>query len=820
MLANHFKLAVRNLNKNKTSSLINLLGFTLGVTACLVIYVITSFELNFDTFHPDRERIYRVVGQSKFSKAAEFGPIGFAPRAVPKALREEVTGLETVASFHNVEMPVTIPNGANGATEPRHFERRNMGNDHAQIVAVEPQYFDIFQYEWLAGNRQVSLNVPNQVVLTEKRARLYFGDLPLSEIMGKEVVYEDSIRTTVSGIVRDWTQNSDFSFTDFISHSTINASSLKQQINLEEWNDVWSASQAFVKLPPGVKHEQVDTQLAAFSQKHFGPDHGTGDFLFIPALQPLSDVHFNADYRDNFSRQAHLPTLYGLMGIAGFILLIAAFNFINLATAQSVKRGREMGMRKVLGSSRKSLIAQFMGETLILTLLAVGFSLIAAPQVLDLIKSFIPEDLTFSVLRPDLFLFLGCMTLLTTLLAGFYPAWVMSSYKPVITLKGPNALIGNQKGSLRKSLIVFQFTFSLVFIIGTIIIGRQLDFIRDKDLGFSSDAVLLLDTRQDEKSAVLAQKLRQLSDVDRVTMQCFAPMDNNYMLTKMIYKGGPSELELEVSAKIGDEQFIPFYELHLLAGRNYLPGDSVRELVINRSFVKALGLQQPENAVGQLLEFNGKNYAIAGVVADFHEQSLHGSIKPTFITHFPDMSKNLGIKLRTRNNQISNLQTTLQSIEAQWASVFPDRKFEYSFLDESIAKVYASDRRTAQVVQGATAVAILISCMGLFGLITFMAEQRSKEIGVRKVLGASVASVVGLLSKEFLSLVLIALVIASPIAWFFMHKWLSNFAYRIDIQWWMFALAGLGAMVIAFLTVGFQSVRAALANPVDSLRSE
>ncbi len=818
MIQNYIKLALRNLYKHKTSTLINLLGLTLGVTTCLAIYVVTSFELSYDTFHPDSGRIYRLVGQSKFNKTDVFKPLGFVPRAVPKAIEAEVTGLETVARFHNIESGVEVPGGSG---EPKRFERRNMDTDKAQIVLAEPQYFDIFQYKWLAGNPKTALKEPNSVVLTEKKARLYFGDLPLSDIMGKEVVYRRDIRTTVTGIVQDWAQNTDFTFTDFLSESTIGSSAFKREINLEEWTDVWSASQCFVKLSPGTTAAQVNTQLAAFAQKHFGQAAGTRDFIFIPALQPLSDVHFNEDYRDNYSRKAHLPTLYGLMGVAIFILLIAAINFINLTTAQSAQRAREIGMRKVLGGSRGSLMLQFIGETLILTLLAAGMSLLLVPQVLSGFKTFIPEGVHFSAFRPDLLSFLAAVTILGTLLSGIYPAWIISSFQPAQTLKGQSALKGNQKGYLRKGLIVFQFVFSLVFITGAIIIGRQLQFIRDKDLGFSSDAVVLVSTPHDDKSKVLAEKIRQLSGVDRVAMQWFPPLGDGLMLTHMTYKKGDApDVEMDVSAKVGDENFIPLYGLRLLAGRNYLSGDTSREMVINQTFAKALGFKQPADAVGILLKFNDKDCPVAGVVADFHEQSLHTAIQPVFITNMPELAKDIAVKLNTGGRQMSDARATIAGIGQAWESVYPGKKFEYSFLDESIAKLYEREHKTAQLVDAATAIAILISCMGLFGLITFMAEQRTREIGVRKVLGASVASVVGLLSRDFLKLVLIAFVIASPVAYWLMNKWLADFAYRIDIKWWMFVLAGMAAMAVAFLTVGFQSMKAALENPVKSLRNE
>ncbi|WP_229367797.1 FtsX-like permease family protein [Fibrisoma limi] len=530
-------------------------------------------------------------------------------------------------------------------------------------------------------------------------------------------------------------------------------------------------------------------------------------------------MHFNHQYQDNYSRKAHLPSLYGMMVVAVFILLIAAINFINLATAQSVQRTREVGMRKVLGGSRQSLIAQFMSETLILTILAVGLALLLTRPMLSAFESFIPRGLSFSVFTPNILLFLLAITLTTALLSGLYPSWVLSAYRPAQALKGQTGLLGNQKGYLRKGLIVFQFTVSLLFIIGTIMVGRQLSYIRNKDLGFSTDAVVLINTPQVDKSDVLAQQLRQLTGVTHVAKQWSAPMSEGYMLTKMTYRGAKA-IETEVSAKIGDENYIPLYQLRVVAGRNMMPTDTLRELVINQTYVKALGFKQPAEAIGKLLSFNGRDYPIAGVVADFHENSLHAPIRPTFIAYMPGMSKDIAVKLATKGKQVSDVRTSLAAIEDAWQTVYPDKEFSYTFLDDSIARLYESDQKIARLVNTATAIAILISCMGLFGLATFTAQQRTKEIGVRKVLGASVVSIITLLSADFVKLVFIAFLIASPIAWWITGKWLEEFAYRVDVAWWVFILAGVLAMGIALLTVSFQSVKAALMNPVKSLRSE
>jgi putative ABC transport system permease protein len=811
MIRNYLKTAFRNLTKNKVSALINLFGLSLGVTACLVIYLITNFELSYDTFHQDRDRIYRLIGTEKFGPNAEARPAGFVPNALPFAIRDEVAGLGTVAAFHNINSEVLIPNGQE---KPKKFESTRHGVDNEEIVVVEPQYFDIFNYQWLAGDPKTALNEPFQLVLSEQKAHKYFGDLPLEQILGKEVIYWDSIRVSVAGIVKEWDKPTDFTFTDFISFATVRSSKMKKSINVDEWDDIWSSSQAFVKLPEGTKPDQFTASFQQFSERHF-----KREFKFVPGLQPLSDLHFNEEYRDNYSRKAHLPTLYGMMGVAIFILLIAAINFINLSTAPSVQRAKEIGVRKVLGSSRKSLIFQFLSETTLLTLVAVLIALVIVGPILAAFQSLTPKGLTFDLFSLQTLLFLVIVTVTTSLLAGFYPSLVLSSYLPALTLKGQSALKGGQKGYFRKGLIVFQFTVSLVFIIATLIVDRQISYIRNKELGFSTDAIISIDAARAGKSDVLAQKIKQLAGVDRVSMQWFPPMGMSYMITKLKYSG-KNEIELDVSAKVGDENFIPLYDIRLLAGRNYLKSDSLRELVINATYAKLLGFQKPADALNQVLDFQGKKYPIIGVVADFHEQSFHDKIEATFISYMPRQARNIGVRLTSKGKTVNDLKATLASIEQQWKEVHPDKKFEYEFMDDRIAKLYEKEQKTSRLVNTATTIAILISCMGLFGLATFTAEQRTKEISIRKVLGASVAGIVALLSKDFLKLVFIALILAVPVAWWAMDKWLQSFAYKVDIEWWVFALAGAMAVLIALLTISFQSIRAALMNPVKSLRSE
>lgn len=816
MLQNQFKIAWRNLWKHKATASINLLGLSLGISACLVLGVIIHFEFSFDRFHPDQERIYRVVGQVKFGQDPKFNPIGFVPRAVPATLREEVKNLETLASFHNLETQVIVPQQGKA---DKIFPGRAMGKDAAQIVIADQTYFDIFKYQWLAGNPEGALTEPFRVVLTAPKAQFYFGAGDPQSFIGRELIYRDSVRVTVSGIIAPWTERTDLSFTDFISLPTIRASRIKNEINLDEWNDIWSASQVFVKRPTNTSEAQVTAQLKAFGKRHFGPKAGTGDFVMDLQLQPLSNLHFNPAYGDNYSRKAHLPTLYGLAGVALFILIIAAINFINLSTAQASQRSREVGMRKVLGSSRWGLIGQFMSETLILTLSALVVALLMANPILHLFQSFIPAGIQFSLFNPTILLYLVGLALLTVFLAGFYPALVLSAYRPALTLKGTQALPANSRGYFRKGLIVFQFTLSLIFIIGTLMVGRQLNYMRNADLGFSTDQVITLNTPHDNRSAVLAEKVQQISGVKQVTKQWSAPLSEGYALTKLIYEH-EGKKEIEVSAKIGDANFIPMYQFKLVAGRNYYPSDTLRELVINQSLIKAMGLKHDAEALGQLLNLNGKNYPVVGVVADFHENTLHQKIKPTFIAYIPNMAGNLGVKLNAAGQNMGDVKSTLAKIQSTWKAIYPDDKLEYAFLDDTIDKLYNGEQKLATLVNTAAAIAVLISCLGLLGLATFTAEQRTKEIGVRKVLGASISGIVLMLSRDFVLLVGIAILIGSPVAWWALRKWLNHFEYRVQLEWWVFALAGVMALGIALITVSFQSLKAAVRNPVESLRGE
>jgi len=815
MIKNYFKIAWRHVTMHKMFSIINVLGLAMGLCACIVIYVITSFEFSFDTFHPGKDRIYRVMADAR-SGSGEVLHFGKLPLPVSQIARNELTGLDAIAGISPYNAKVTIAQPGDGPA--KHFDSRTKETHFITTAIAEPQYFDIFKYNWLAGNASTALNAPFTVVLAESKARQYFGPGLLDKMIGRQVLYGDSLLVSVSGIVKDWNKNTDLAFTDFISFATVQSSSfLKNSLSPNLWSEHDMPTWTFAKLSNGTQPAQVNTQIQGLIKRHADPQT-----KLVLWLEPLSAIHFNADVIENTIRTAHSPTLYGLMGIALFILILAVINFINLSTAQSVQRAKEVGVRKVLGGNRTSLVFQFLAETFVLSVFAVVLAVLLVNPVLAAFQSFIPPGISFHLSDPATLVFLLLVTGLTSLLAGFYPARVLSAHLPVVSLKGSGMQKGTEKWYLRKGLIVFQFTVSLVFIIGSIVIASQLSYTRKKDLGFTSDAIVIVGTPWGDslsKISVVAEKIKHLPGVSKVALQWVAPMEGNGRGHGIKFKS-TDEKETGVVQVAGNEDYIPLYQIKLLAGRNLEHADSIKEIVINENLSRLMGCKKPEDAIGKMLYWDDKPYPVVGVAADFHSRSFHDPIAPLCIVNRPNREGTLAIKLATIEKESKNIKATLSNIEKAWKQVYPAAGFQYQFYDESMALIYEKDQRTATLMNTSMAITIFISCMGLFGLAIFSAERRTKEIGIRKVLGASVTNIAVMLSKDFLLLVLIALLIASPIAWYGMNQWLQDFAYRINISWWVFALAGSGAILIALITVGFQAIKAALANPVKSLRTE
>lgn len=812
MFRNHVKIAWRNITRHKMYAVISLLGLTLGITACIVMYVMISYELSFDTFHPGKARIYRVMGNITETTG---GQLHFAklPLPVLSMGRAGLPGLECIAGIIPYSATIAVPDGNGPAKQ---FNSRAEGSRYITTALAEPQYFSIFSYRWLAGNA-AALGKPYTVVLTESRAKRYFGSLPPDNILGRELVYNDSLRLRVSGIVQDWEQPTDLGFTDFISFATLQSSFLKNNFNADSWQQGDFCCWFFMKLTKGTAPAAINARMAAMLKQHAAGAPGQ----LALWLEPLFAIHFNADVVENPVRTAHMPTLYALSGVALFILLLAVINFINLATAQAIQRHKEIGVRKVLGSSRANLVWQFLTETLLLVCFATVLAVLLVKPALALFQPFMPDGISFHVFHLSTFVFLVLVIVVTALLSGLYPASALSSCLPVMNLQGAGAKRGGERWLLRKALIVFQFVVSLVFMIGSMVMARQLNYTRTQDPGFTTDAVVTVETPWGDslaKAKVLAATIRQIAGISQVALQWMPPMAENGRGMRIKFTS-TNEKEIGVAQLAGNENLVPVYGLTLLAGRNLEPADSTKEILINETLSRSMGCKKPEEAVGRLLYWNNKPYPVAGVVADFHTRSFHEPIGPLCIVHRPDREGSLAIKLAAKGKSPGAVQSTLAQVEAAWKKIYPGGSFHYRFYDELLARLYEKDRQAASLMNIAMCVAIFISCTGLFGLSLFTAEKRAKEISIRKVLGASVASILALLGKDVVRLAIIALLIAAPMAWYGMNRWLQSFAYRIEIGWWVFVQAGLLLIIIAFAAIGFQALRAAVANPVQQLKA-
>ncbi len=823
MLKKLLPFALRRLGRHKLTTIINILGLTLGILSCLVIYLYVGFEFSYDSFHADRDRIYRVgvwmTGpDGKISEGASLPP----PLAAD--LRREATGFSTVAGIYTDDCKVIIPEtGKPNRVFPGIQEGKGQ-----HIAFADPQYLEIFHYKWLAGNPATALKVPFSVLLTESEAKRYFGHGSPADWMGRSVVYYDSLTVSVSGIVEDWQQNSDFAFTDLISYPTIEHSWVRNDIS--GWNAFESSANAFVKLSPGTTVAQVEKQFPSFFKLH---ETFIGDTKGGLKLQPLSDIHFNSAFGDDYGRRANKPTLYALAGIALFIVLIAAINFVNLSTAQAVFRAREVGVRKVLGSSRAGLIWQFLSETGIIVLASMVLALLLANPVITVMHGFIPDGVRFRIADPNTWLFIGITVTVTCLLAGWYPARALSSFLPVMTLRGQSSLQLNSRSYLRKGLIVFQFAVSLIFIIGTMMMGRQIHYMINTDLGFKKDAIvtIALPGGTGNQHAALATEISRITGVSQVSISSNSPGARGHNGT-VLENRGATYVRIDAGYDFIDTGFMSLYGLTLIAGRNFFPADSVRlgtvpskgyrAFIINEAAAKALGFSRPADAVGHRASsaLGGIIGPVLGVVKDFHANSLRDKIGPFFFTYQSDGGGLLSVKLASTNLSRSTIKGIFGKMEALFAKSYPKEQFNSRFYDESIARLYEQEHQTAWMVNIGMGIAIFISCMGLFGLAAFTANQRTKEIGIRKVLGASVSQIASLLSQEFIILVLLSTLIAAPLARWGVHQWLQDFAYRTTMPWWIYVLGGFAAIVIALLTVSFQAIRAAKANPVNSLKAE
>ncbi|HEV8514858.1 MAG TPA: ABC transporter permease [Cyclobacteriaceae bacterium] len=797
MIRNYLLIALRVMARNRVYTVINVLGLTLGLSACIIVFIVINHEFSFDRFHADRDRIFRL----KTSDEAHPGwTCTCTPPPVYPTLRDDYAGSEAMAGYHHFDAKSSVIEGGH----VKQFDRSN-GN----IIITNTDYFNIFQYQWLAGSKE-ALSKPMQVVLSESRARTYFGSIEPSLVLGKVVTYNDSLPLTVGGIVKDWKENSDFVRTEFISFGTIEHSFLRKTFELDNWGIMVHSSQSFIKIKKSDNKDQIASKLAAIIGKKTKEK-------YVFRLEELSRLHF---LQEDENESTIMSVFYLVSALAIFILLIAAINFINLSTAQSINRSREIGIRKVIGSGRRQIILQFLSETFVLALIALLLSMALVRPLLFALQNYLPKGIAFNPIATDNLVFFVCLLFGVSILAGLYPALFTSAYQPASNLSSRNAAAGRGGFSLRRVLVVFQFTVSLFFISVTLVINSQMDYIKTKDRGFNTENVLTFRTNfasPVSKVKTLVDRIRLFVGDDHVTMQGFSPMGFAMLTNSFEFISNKGTIKGNTSIKAGDERYISMYQIRLIAGRNYQSADSLKEAVVNEAFVKSIGLDHPDQIIGEHVIINGKRLSICGVVRDFHQQSFRNAISPCLIADFKQEEHAVAIRF---DGMVSDNTLTILKIEAAFKEVYPDETFSPHLIEEEIQWMHGIEERIFQVSRVAMAVTIFISCIGVFGLAMFTAMRRTREIGIRKVLGASVWRIVQMLNIEFVVLVGISIIIATPLAWFTMHSALNKYTYRIELSWWYFTTGALIALLTALATVSYQSWKAANGDPVKALRTE
>lgn len=810
MIQNYFKIARRNLMRHRGFTLLNVLGLSVGVAAALLLFMAVRYQLSFDTFHPDYDRIYRVVSKQVYANGnEEFSPGN--PLPAEAALRNDIAQLETVVPvFGTLDPYVTVLGNKSDASNPG---TKFMEEDEGLLVG--PEFFQLFNFHWLIGQSNV-LAQPNVVVLSETFAKKYFGDA--QQAVGKFLRINNLVTMRVGGVLADPPKNTDLPLNLVISYASKRA---KPEWfgtgTFDNWGNTTSNDQIFVRLPPNFSVASANRLLETFSRKHY--DERKEQIKKTHFLSPLTDFHHDERFDVFSAKTVPIPrqTIWNMAAVGVLILLMACINFVNISSALATQRAKEVGVRKVLGSYKSQLVAQFLSETFLVVLAAlsigVGLAYVALPLLGQLFD--IPTDASL-YFRPDLGLALLGLLGLLTLLSGLYPALILSSFSPLAVFR-QNVASGWSRGlSLRQGLLVFQFTAALVLIISTVVNLRQMNYLSHLDLGFEKEGVYNfgVDTEYRARNATLRNELLRIPGISSVAFSSDVPSSTNKWTSNFAFTNLSKNEDFVASLKMADGDYFSTFGMTFLAGGPYAPGDTVRKFVVNETMLKKLGIKNPQAVIGRNLRLFDKLSPIVGVVNDFHTNSAREGIQPVLLmAGGPYFSGS--VKLRS-----GNLPQTVEQIKATYAKVFQEVSFSGQFYDESLEKYYKAERQTGLIYRVFAGLAIFIACLGLLGLAAFTAQQRTKEIGVRKVLGASVASIVALLSKDFLTLVFVAIVLASPLAWWIMTQWLQNFAYRVDIEWWVLVLAGVLAVGIALLTVSVQSIKAALMNPVKSLRSE
>ncbi|WP_114938007.1 ABC transporter permease [Mucilaginibacter endophyticus] len=802
MIKNYFKIAWRNLWKHKFYTFINMFGLALSIGCSIILFQFITYHLSFDTYHHNAKNVYRVVHRLTAFEGAPIYDQG-APLALARDVRANDPKVKDVASLLRMhDINVTVSQNSEAG--------KRMFAEHENIGITDGHFFNLFDYQWEQGNKNTALVEPNTVVLSHGLAEKYFGT---QDVIGKTIKVDNKNVFTITGVVKDHPANTDIKSDIFLSISTLkNIYPDVYTPMYNDWNFINSTNSIYVELKDRVSANVVENDINQLNVKAQGAAEAK-PYHFM--MLPISEVHFDGRFAGVIQR-----SLLVTLGVIGLLLIIiACVNFINMATAQSFKRAKEIGTRKVLGSSPRAIFIQFISETSYIVVFAALSSFIMVIVAMPILNNWLQTQLSFDLFTDyRLAGFIVAVLTIIILAAGSYPALILSRFKPVNALKNQVSGKTQSAGLARKGLIVVQNVIAQVLIISTILITMQVKYLKTTDLGFNKNAVIMLPVPNNDKGKTDFLRNQLMADpaIKSVSFCYRAP-------SSTADKGGSIKYDSRDWEKfvgytqIGDADYVKTFGMQLIAGRNIVESDTAREYLVNELLVSKLGLKDPQQAIGRKFtagDLSNNPGIIVGVVKDFHAKSLYTAIAPEYISTFRKGYQYAGVKIGS-----GNPSAVIERIKREWQTVYPDNVFEYHFLDQQIADFYQKEDLLNKLITSSAVIAICISCLGLLGLISLLTLQRTKEIGIRKVLGASVVNITGLLSVDFLKLVLVAVVVASPIAWLMISKYLQNFAYRIDIQWWVFALAAFMALLIAFVTVSFQSIKAAMTNPVESLRS-
>lgn len=793
----NLKIALRNLWKYKGYTAINIFGLSVGLASCILIFIFVRYQLSFDKDYANDDRIYRVVSLWKYNDGNEFSSSG-VPLPLAPAMRNDFSQFEKVSAIQQSGGIIKVKAQA-GKAEVK---------DSEDIYYAEPSFFEIFNYSWLSGNPIQSLSSPNTVVLSEKMAKKYFGDW--RNAIGNSINFDAEKDFKVTGVIKDNPQNSSFPLGIIFSYASYSSR------NLKSWGSVSSSSECYVLLKKGASVNDLVAPLKQFLHKYEDDKDASGKISHV--FQPLNDIHHNEAY-GNFSNQTTpYKQIIGLGIIGLFLLLTACINFINLATAQAISRSKEVGVRKVMGSRRKQLIWQFLSETALITIISLLLACVFAELTLPKMENLFGGDVSFSLFgHPIIFVFLFGLLVLVSFLAGLYPALIMSGFSPALAIK--NKVAANAGGvGLRKTLVVVQFAITAILIVSTLVVMKQMSFIRDKSLGFDTDAIAMIGLPADSASLLkhngFKERLLAIDGVKSVSFNGGAPSSGNNNETSFTYNSSKSA-DFQVNVKTADDAYFKTFGLTLVAGKALSKSDTTKEFVVNETLLKKLNVKNPEEAIGKIMRIWGASGPIVGVVKDFNNYSLHEAIAPIAI--FSRKTNNTRVALKLDKKEMA---ATLKNVEGAFNASFPDYVYENRFFDESLQGYYETERIMGALFKVFAGVVIFISFIGLFGLISFVATQRTKEIAIRKVLGASNFEVVKMLNSSFMWMVLIANVVAWPVAYILISKWLTGFQYRIELSVWPFLIAMFISIIITLITVTLRSYKAARANTIDALKYE